>query len=239
MRADITCIGGVSNQWPGGRALLHPHVHLQRLITDAPQETMGADYGSEHSSLLTASICRSTITSCLLICSEILWVRSLSFPCLITDGETPRLASLFTMPWAGPPSSAQVTCLICIPGLHDPWRYTDRRGLTPIFMGKSRVAQLQSAALGIQAQGRSVSLDNNFYHYGSFPLSCPWLHLLKPSFPLCPAGQWGFLALNSELLQPGSIFVAGGNGPRVYLLTLVSWASLSAGKLISGCYLSH
>ena len=166
-------------------------------------------------------------------------MRSLPFPCLITDDETPRLASLFTMPWAGPPSSAQVTRLICIPGLHDPWRYTDRWGLTPIFMGKSKVAQLQSAALGIQAQGRSVSLNNNFNLYGSLPLSCPWLHLLKPPFPLRPARQWGFLTLNSELLQPGCIFVAGGNSPRVYLLTLVSWASLSAGKLISGGYLNH
>ena len=166
-------------------------------------------------------------------------MRSLPFPCLITDGETPHLASLFTMPGAGPPSSAQVTCLICIPGLHDPWRYTDRRGLTPIFMGKSRVVQLQSTALGIQAQGRSVSLDNDFDLYGSLPLSCPWLHLLKPPFPLRPAGQWGSFTLSLGLLQPGCIFVAGGNGPRVYLLTLVSWASLSAGKLISGGYLNH
>ena len=133
------------------------------------------------------------------------------------------------MLWAGPPSSAQITCLICIPGLHDPWRYTDRRGLTPIFMGKSRVAQLQSAALGIQAQGRSVSLDNDFDLYGSLPLSCPWLHLLKPPFPLRLAGQWGFLTLNSELLQPGCIFVAGGKGPSClftytcFLGLLISW----------------
>ena len=45
--------------------------------------------------------------------------------------------------------------------------------------------------------------------------------------------------LNLKLLQPGSIFVAGGKGPCVYLLILVSYASLPAGKLISGRYLSH
>ena len=145
----------------------------------------------------------------------------------------------FTMLWAEPPSSAQITCLICIPGLHDPWRCKDRWWLDPDSPGKSRVAQFQSTALGIQAQGMTICLDNDFNHCRSLLVFLPLVTPIEAFLPLCLAGQWGFLTLNLKLLQPGSIFVAGGKGPCVYLLILVSYASLSAGKLISGRYLSH
>ena len=146
--------------------------------------------------------------------------------------------------WLEPPSSAQIMCLICIPGLHNPWRYKDRRGLTPILMGKSRFTQLQSTALGIQAQGRTIRPDNGFDHCRSLLLSCPWLLPLKPSFPLCPAGQWGFLTPNSKLPQPGSIFVEGGHDPpclfiyTCFLCLRLSWEThqwLVSKPLISYC----
>ena len=122
---------------------------------------------------------------------------------------------------------------------HEPWKYTDRRGLIPILLGKSRVARFQSTAPGIQAQGRTINLGDELNHAGFFYFSCPCLPRLKLSFPLCLAGPWGFLTLNSKFLQPGSILTAGGNGPCVYLLALVSHAAFPAGKLISGPYPNH
>ena len=95
----------------------------------------------------------------------------------------------FTMLWAEPPSSAQITCLICIPGLHDPWKYKDRRGLTPILLGKSRVAQFQSTALGIQAQGMTISLDNDFNHCRSLLVFLPLVTPIEAFLPLVLAGQ--------------------------------------------------
>ena len=143
------------------------------------------------------------------------------------------------MLWAEPPSSAQITCLICILGLHDPWKYKDRRGLTLILLGKSRVAQFQSTALGIQAQGMTISLGNDFNHCRSLLVFLPLVTPVETFLPLVSGRSGGFLTLNLKLLQPGSIFVAGGKGPCVYLLILVSYTSLPAGKLISGRYLSH
>ena len=94
----------------------------------------------------------------------------------------------FTTRWAEPPSSAQVTCLICIPGLHGPWKYKDRRGLTPILLGKSRVAQFQSTALGIQAQGMTISLDNDFNHCRSLLTLLPLVTPVEAFLPLVSDG---------------------------------------------------
>ena len=98
----------------------------------------------------------------------------------------------FTMLWAEPPSSAQVTCLICIPGLHDPLEYKDRWGLTPILLGKSRVAQFQSTALGIQAQGMTISLDNDFNHCRSLLILLPLVTPVEAFLPLASSGTMGF-----------------------------------------------
>ena len=96
------------------------------------------------------------------------------------------------MPCVEPPSSAQTTCLICIPGLHDPRRYKDRWGLTPILLGKSRVAQFQSTTLGIQAQGRTISLNNDFDHCRSLLLFLPLVTPVEAFLPLVSGGTVGF-----------------------------------------------
>ena len=95
------------------------------------------------------------------------------------------------MPWVEPPSSAQTTCLICISGLYDPWRYKDRRGLTPILLGKSRVAQFQSTARGIQAQGRIISLDNDLDHCRFLLLFLPLFTSVEAFLPLVSGGTVG------------------------------------------------
>ena len=98
----------------------------------------------------------------------------------------------FAMLWAEPPSSAQVTCLICIPGLRDPWKYKGRRGLTLIPLGKSRVAQFQSTALGIPAQGMTISLDNDFNHCKSLLILLPLVTPAEAFLPLTSNGTMGF-----------------------------------------------
>ena len=98
----------------------------------------------------------------------------------------------FATLWAVPPSSAQVTCLICISGLHDPSKYEGRRGLTLILLGKSRVAQFQSTALGIPAQGMTISLDNDFNHGKSLLILLPLVTPAEAFLPLTPNGTMGF-----------------------------------------------
>ena len=70
--------------------------------------------------------------------------------------------------------------------------------MTPILLGKSRVVQFQSTALGIQAQGRTISLDNDVDHCRSLLLFLPLVTPVEAFLPLVSGGTVGLLYAEFE-----------------------------------------